>query len=143
MLTHERAFDSPSIGKLKKLISASTYKPLPNDASESLKDLLANMLKVDVEKRFTVNQCLEHRWFLEHEDEEVIKQRANLTVDTGMISRLRKFRKGSKLRLCLLNILVKKIHLEKFADLDKQFNLIDSDGTGVINRQELEKALQS
>lgn len=64
-------------------------------------------------------------------------------MDCGMLARLRKFRKGSKLRLCLLNILVKKIHLEKFADLDKQFNLIDTDGTGFINKDELENALRS
>ena len=60
-----------------------------------------------------------------------------------MVARLRKFRKGSKLRLCLLNILVKKMHLDNFSDLDKQFNFIDTDGTGVINREELEDAIKT
>jgi len=63
MVTHERAFEHRLYGKLIKLIKAGDYKPLPADTSASLKDLIANMIKVNVDDRFSVNQCLEHRWF--------------------------------------------------------------------------------
>ena len=60
-----------------------------------------------------------------------------------MISKLRKFRHGSKLRIALLNILVKQIHSEKYEAMDKQFKLIDTDGTGVISRQELAEIMKN
>ena len=56
---------------------------------------------------------------------------------------MRKFRHGSKLRIALLNILVKQIHAEQYQDLDRQFKIIDKDRTGVITREELELVMKT
>ena len=64
-----------------------------------------------------------------------------MKVDHEVVERLRKFKRGSKLRMCLLQIFTKKIHFHKYADLDKQFQVIDKDGSGTIERKEIELML--
>ena len=74
------------------------------------------MLMVNPEDRLSAKQCLEHAWF--HNecnkscDDETHPKKANTSVSKTVINRLRKFRHGSKLRIALLNILVKQIHAE-------------------------------
>jgi hypothetical protein len=49
MVTHDRAFSCDGLGALMKLIKKGEYKPLNEDTSESLKDLISNMLKLDAD----------------------------------------------------------------------------------------------
>lgn len=64
MVTGDTAFDSEEgIGKMFKNIKSGNFKPLPESLSESLKDLLSNMMKVAISNRFSASQCLEHKWF--------------------------------------------------------------------------------
>ena len=89
---------------------------MPEGTSEQLKDLIAKMLTVNPEDRFSAKQCLEHAWF--HGDcekkckDETHVEDSSTKVSKQVINRLRKFRHGSKLRIALLNILVKQIHAE-------------------------------
>jgi len=61
----------------------------------------------------------------------------NCDLTQNVIDRLCKFRHGSKLRIAILNILVKTIDAKNYEDLKCQFNLIDSDNTGLITIDEL------
>ena len=100
------------------------------------------MLKVDADKRFTPEMCLSHAWFTEFVPTEMEKK-PTIKIDPTVIERLRAFRHGSKLRITLLNIIVRQLHSDKYAHLTEQFQLIDKDGTGVIRREELKDIMNS
>ena len=64
MVTGDVPFEfEKGLGILIKAIKQGKYKEMPEGTSEELKDLIANMLKVDVKFRFSAEQCLAHKWF--------------------------------------------------------------------------------
>ena len=60
-----------------------------------------------------------------------------------MLTKIRKFRSGSKLRINLLNILVKLVDHKITNELRSQFELLDKDHSGVVTTDELKKQLQT
>ena len=58
-----------------------------------------------------------------------------------MINKLVTFKKASKLRIALLNILAKQVHSEKYSELDDQFKVFDLDNSGVIDKKEIKMVL--
>ena len=139
MVIGDTAFDNDEgLGSMIKNIKQGNYKPIPDSVSDELKDLLSNMIKVDIKDRFSASQCLEHPWFTQEQS-----PLPDCEVSDNCIQRLRKFRHGSKLRIAILNILVKTIHATNYLDLQTQFKVIDTDGSGVITRDELEEVIKN
>ena len=146
MVSGDVPFDfEHGVGRLIQAIKKGDYKPMPEETSKELKDLIKNMLTVNQENRFSAKQCLEHAWFHVDGNKSFDEVSPNLIrrITKQTIGRLRKFRHGSKLRIALLNILVKQIHAEQYQDLDRQFKIIDKDRTGVITREELELVMKT
>ena len=55
-----------SVSQLTELIKKGEYKMEGspwNDISANAKDLIAKILVVDPDKRYCINQCLDHPWF--------------------------------------------------------------------------------
>ena len=61
MLGGIQPFKGNNINELKKCIISGKYDKLEN-VSDEVNDLIDGMLQVDVKKRFTVNQVLNHPW---------------------------------------------------------------------------------
>ena len=62
-------------------------------------------------------------------------------IDEGVLTRLRQFKGSSTLKKAALNILVKMLSPNEVEDLRQLFQKIDTDNSGFIEIQELEKAL--
>ena len=62
-------------------------------------------------------------------------------MSSATINKLRKFRQGSKLRISLLNIMVKKVDHKDTEDLRAQFDALDKDKSGAITTTELKEAI--
>ena len=72
------------------------------------------MFKTQVKDRYSAQKCLEHIWF--HEIEHTIELNSpdcarapvnKIEINVQVVEKMRKFKHGSKLRIALLNILVK------------------------------------
>jgi serine/threonine protein kinase len=55
LITHTDAFDCRGLGFLMKAIKSGNYVPLTDKVSDKIKDLIANMLKVDPKERFSLD----------------------------------------------------------------------------------------
>jgi len=55
-------FEDPNTSSLYKKILSADYQT-PNYVSDEAKDLFANILNTDPEKRFTIDQIRKHPWF--------------------------------------------------------------------------------
>lgn len=60
--TGKRPFDGTSRSEVSDLICRADY-PAPDHISGACKDLISKMLTVDVSKRLTAQECLDHAWF--------------------------------------------------------------------------------
>jgi calcium-dependent protein kinase len=138
LITHTHAFDfeSESRGVQIRAIKTGKFNPLPDTVSDKIKDLIKHMLVVNPKKRYTLDQVLAHPWL--HQNDDKVHE-----IDPTVINRLLKFRKGSKLRICLMNIVAKKVSYDQHSDLDEQFKLLDKSGNGNLTREELVTAINN
>jgi len=135
LITGTLPFDGHSKAEVFNKINSADYV-VPKHASAECKDLLAHMLKVKPEERFSAKEAFDHPWF-KHEQ----------TDDTGaipadIIANLRKFKGRSHLRRATLNILVKMVNPKEFVQLRAAFNKIDKDMSGTIEAEELRQAVR-
>ena len=64
------------------------------------------------------------------------------TVSVDVINRLRNFKGVSRFKRAAMNVLVKMANEEEVAELRKQFQAIDIDGTGLILASELAEIIK-
>ena len=115
--------------------------------SPECKDLIRELLVVDTEKRLSAQEALNHQWFKNYDAgliEESKGTTANGTdkkISDEVVSKLRSFKGQSSFKKAAMNLFVKTATEEEVQDLRAQFQAIDTDGTGMIDAQELHAIL--
>ena len=87
-------FEDPKTGKLYKKILKGVYTT-PSYISDSAKDLLKNILNVDPDQRFNIEEIKNHEWFNQKKQEinsGILVGYQNITVDNNILSKLQAFK---------------------------------------------------
>jgi calcium-dependent protein kinase len=103
--------------------------------SEEAKDLIRKMLNKDSDYRFTIKQCLEHKWFkcTSSKDPE---------IDTTFMRRFIQANKHSMFKAAAMNLFIKYVSEEEIRKITEQFKAIDTDNSGYIEIDEFTKAIK-
>jgi len=110
--------------------------------------LIKKLLVIDPEQRLTAHQALSHPWFtsVRNQDDATNKRSATeaggaVKVKDETLAKLKSFKGISTFKNAAMNLLVKTATDEEVQDLRAQFQAIDTDGTGMIEAQELHDIL--
>lgn len=108
--------------------------------SPEAKELVKGMLNLNVKKRLTASECLEHKWFEVAENLKSDKEKDAL--DINILKNLKEFKSTSILKKAALSVLVKMLTAKEIKSLKLQFEKIDTDHTGFIDGEELAEAMK-
>ena len=132
--------DDEIIDNIKKGKFNDKHKKLLNASSE-VQDLVKNLLKVNVKKRFSASDALKHPWFKKFNAKAIY---FNIDKDQIIIylNRLRKFQINSKFQQMVLAFITHNIPDSKETkDSLKIFRMFDTDDDGKLTMDELYKGL--
>eukprot|EP00592_Proboscia_alata_P016144 CAMPEP_0194398810 /NCGR_PEP_ID=MMETSP0174-20130528/126315_1 /TAXON_ID=216777 /ORGANISM="Proboscia alata, Strain PI-D3" /LENGTH=459 /DNA_ID=CAMNT_0039195157 /DNA_START=151 /DNA_END=1530 /DNA_ORIENTATION=+ len=106
--------------------------------SNSAKDFIREMLKMDSSKRFTANQALEHQWLLDLDSnlDGDLSHKSKKTAD------FQKYMGMKKLRKAALAHIASSLTKAEVGSLGQLFGVIDQNKDGMICLEELEKAVE-
>uniref|UniRef100_A0A7S0GFI7 Calmodulin n=1 Tax=Proboscia inermis TaxID=420281 RepID=A0A7S0GFI7_9STRA len=106
--------------------------------SNSAKDFIREMLKMDSSKRFTANQALEHQWLLDLDSnlDGDLSHKSKKTAD------FQKYMGMKKLRKAALAHIASSLTKAEVGSLGQLFGEIDQNKDGMICLEELEKAVE-
>ena len=107
-----------------------------NSVSEEAKNLIKKMLVLDPKKRISALEALQDVWF--KINEEKTENNKNLAID--VISNMKKFKKSQKLEKATIAFIINQLILkDERKELEKQFKEWDTNGDGVLSRDEIVK----
>lgn len=112
LLSGEMPFDGSGQQEVFRKIKKGVFK-MPNRLSKNCQDLISKMITVDVSKRITPIQALNHDWFKIIEDKSVMRSMSKVEqseMDREILQRMSSYRGQSLLKKAAVNVLVK--HLE-------------------------------
>ena len=110
--------------------------------SKEAKELITNMLNVDVSKRFTAEQALNHSWFKTQKSKELFNEIKDQTTVDKFIVNLKQYKIQSVLQEAALAYLVHNYsQMEDIVEACKLFNQFDTSMDGKVTKNELYKAL--
>jgi calcium-dependent protein kinase len=102
-----------------------------DSVSNEAKVFIKGMLKYDPKTRLSAKECLANPWFKKND-------LGNEKINTNMITNMKKFKVGRKLEQATTNFIVTQlISKEERNKLCKQFKAWDSNGDGVLSREEI------
>ena len=105
--------------------------------SPQVKDLIAKMLVVDINKRITLPAVMQHEWFTMSD-----RQRRISHVPVQILDKLKNYKTPKKLKQEAMRVIVKLLSVEQIEDLRHAFQSIDTNQSGTISAQELATAMQ-
>ena len=108
--------------------------------SPEAKELIENMLQVDVKKRYNADQWLKQKWF--EVASEIKNNEEKDPLDPNLLINLLEFKGSSRLRKAAMNLFVKTLNSVETEALREQFEALDEDHTGQIDASELSNALK-
>lgn len=132
--------DEEILDKIKKGNFDLKADPWPRVSSEA-KDLIKQMLHMNIFSRCSAQKALSHKWFKKY------KMREKFTNIGGeklknIVDNIKKFKSTNKLQQAALAFLVhNSLHLPEVKDIVKVFKNIDNNGDGRITKEELSVAL--
>ena len=98
-------------------------------------DLINKMLTFEPNKRLSALECLSHNWFKKNKDNKNI---SNKKIAKNVISNMKKFKRDRKLEQATISFIVNQlISKEERKELIKQFQEWDTNGDGVLSRDEI------
>ena len=98
------------------------------------------MMKVDLSKRITIPDALNHPW-IKMSKPGLKQEHQKMTQAT--IDKLKSFRGESLLRRATLNILIKQIDSAKLEHLKQTFEYFDKDNSGFIDYNNMKQVLEN
>ncbi|KAL6501662.1 hypothetical protein OROGR_026795 [Orobanche gracilis] len=103
--------------------------------SDSAKDFIRRMLTVDVTKRITIVEALEHPWM------KIYDEAYDKPIDSVVLTRMKQFRSMNQLKKLAVKVIAENLSDEEMQGLREMFNNMDSDGSGTITYEELKTGL--
>jgi len=109
--------------------------PKSMKASDLAKDLMKNLLRKEVAKRYTAAQALDHPWFKKASSEN--------TISKQVLDSITKFTKRNKLRLAVVHLFKDAIDPNQQKSLKETFEKMDEDGDGTVSLAEFQKHMSA
>ncbi|KAG2436595.1 hypothetical protein HYH02_011532 [Chlamydomonas schloesseri] len=104
--------------------------------TEAAKDMISHMLVMDITKRATAKQLLQHRWF------QVAATAPAAALGAHMVKRLRAFAGMSRMKRLALVVLARTLTDNDVKRLRELFVAMDTNNDGRIDSNDLHKALE-
>ena len=112
--------------------------------SEEAKDLIRKTLEMDVNKRITEEEALNHPWFKTHKSKELFNKVKDVNTIKDLITNLKKYKRTSVIQETALAYLVRHFpHIKDVVNACKLFNQIDHSEDGRITKDELYNGINS
>jgi calcium-dependent protein kinase len=112
--------------------------------SEEAKDLIRKTLEMDVNKRITAEEALNHPWFKTHKSKELFNKVKDVNTIKDLITNLKKYKRTSVIQETALAYLVRHFpHIKDVVNACKLFNQIDHSEDGRITKDELYNGINS
>jgi len=121
-------------------ITAGRYSMKPErwkNVSPDAQEFTKKLLKVDPEVRLTAQLALEHPWVTSRHT------KANIEIDEGVVSALRKFGSASKFRRCCMEMMAWSLSNDERAKVREYFIAMDASKQGTITLAELKEVLEN
>ncbi len=113
-----------------------------NQLSESGIDLINKLLTIDVDKRISAEEALNHPWFKENKSKQLFNNIKDKRTIKDLIKNLKSYRRTSVIQETALAYLVHHFpHIKDVVNACKLFNKFDHSGDGKITKDELYKGL--
>jgi len=104
--------------------------------SENAKDLIRDLIEVDVNRRLTAEQALSHSW---------IKNRApgatDVALPSNFVGKLRRFNCRDKFAKAALHVIASQLNDSQIKSLRENFLALDHNGDGLVSLVELKQGL--
>ena len=115
-----------------------------NKVSKSALDLIKKLLIMEVNKRITAQEALNHPWFKEQKAKQLYNQIKDENIIKKLLSNLKKYKRNSVIQETALAYLVHNFpQMKDVVNACKLFNQIDINGDGKITEEELLKGLST
>ncbi|CAD8148972.1 unnamed protein product [Paramecium octaurelia] len=102
--------------------------------SDQVKDLISKMIVVDPKKRINMEEAFNHVWIQDNQNKEI--------EDFNIIQTLSHFSAQNKLRAAIIQFIsVQLVNKEESTKLFQTFKSLDTNGDGVLSREELLKGI--
>ena len=137
MLSGNLPFYDETIGEVYKKLKSAAYsfdKPVWNTVSESAKNLISHLLKVNTEERYSAAEALHHEWFA-----TLTNRHSHMTA--SIVDSFKNFRRRSMFQKEALRLMVKHVPEEKLEKLKELFFSLDASGSGNVEVSALIKAI--
>jgi calcium-dependent protein kinase len=127
-------FNGETDADIMKAVKKGVFD-FPNDewgkVSKEAKSLISGMLKYEPKGRLSAKECLSHPWFKMNEIN-------NEAINSNLIVNMTKFKVGRKLEQATINFIVTQlVSKDERNKLLKQFQAWDTNGDGVLSRDEI------
>lgn len=117
---------------------------MPTRLSQKCQDLISKMIVVDPTQRLDALGALKHQWFEILDEKGLSRQLSKVEqqeMDKQIVQRMQSYRGQSLLKKAAVNVLVKHLEAKQIETLKAEFEKIDTDCSGFIEVQELEKII--
>ena len=115
-----------------------------NRISKSAKDLIKKLLVMDINKRISAFDALNHPWFKEKKAKELYNQIKDENIIKKLLNNLKKYKRESIIQETALAYLVHNFpQTNDVVNACKLFSQIDVNGDGKVTQKELLKGLKT
>ena len=122
---------------VEKILKHDYDKTLLNKRCKACKELISLLLERNISKRIRADEALKHKWFQIYKSKE-IRVEVDPKVIENCIINLKKYKKSLEIQeVALLYLVHNNPDLKEVDDACKIFGLIDKNGNGKINKEEL------
>ena len=138
MLSGHLPFFDETVGEVYKKLKSGLYsfeKPVWNTVSDSAKNLISNLLRVNTEERYSATEALHHDWFA------ALSERHHSHMTASIFESFKNFKRKSLFQKDALRLMVKHVPEEKLEKLKELFFSLDASGTGMVEVKELIEAM--
>lgn len=102
-------FQADNLVDLRDLILKGDFE-MPEGISMNLRDFIASMIEVNVEKRITIEEALNHPWVRMGMDTSEEYQMSKKEINSEIIESLTRYKSQSLLKKAAMNVLVKHLN---------------------------------
>ena len=127
---------------IEKILKKDYDKTLLAKRCRACKELISLLLERDINKRIRADGALKHKWFQIYKSKE-IRVDVEPEIIEKCLANLKKYKKSSEIQEVALAYLVhNNPELKEVDDACKIFGIIDKNGNGKINQEELYNGLK-
>ena len=115
-----------------------------NKLTKNCLDLLKKLLNKDPEQRISAQEALNHKWFDAYDSQQIFNSIKDEKTIKILIHNLKTYKRDSIIQDVALAYLVHNFpQMKEVINANKLFNLIDTNGDGKINKDDLRQGLKS